>query len=690
MRCTLLCIFLATALASSSGANPIRKVVTLMQNMQKEIEAEQAKEKVLFDQFMCWCSDDAVALDKYIAGTKAKIEELSATLKSDEASGVQTAQDLIGHKKDREGALGDVEEATVLRNKENAAYAATKADMESNIAAMSSAIPAIESGMGGAALLQVPGVGGLHKIIDSYSKMDAMDRRDALAFLEGSTNYAPQSGQIVGILKAMKDDMEADLKAAVADEAKSVAGYDDLKASKAKEIEMATEAIETKTSRSGELAVAVAETKDALADSSEELTSATKFAALLKAHCGTKEKEFADETALRNKEISAISDAISILNDDDALDVFKKAMPSSFVQQAVGFLQEKNAKASKVLKAQAILAGLKSKDVSMKLLFFTLGSKLKMKSAGGFDEVVKMVDDMIALLGKQQAEDDKQKVFCQDELEKSADEEATTKSKMAQSDAAIAEQSDVISSLMEEINGLTAEIAGLDKSAAEATEMRKEEHAEYLETLQMNEAATGLVKKASQRLQKFYNPVLYKAAPKVEMTMEEKLIKAGTFVQIRRRSEIATSADMGNRKLPAFEGFYQKKEAKSAGVISMMDTIIKDLETDSKDAEYAEKTAQTAYAELMADSQATKLADVKALTSKGAAKAAAENSLMAAKEKRGAESIDLKLIGSAIKDLHVACDFILQNGDLRAEARTNEIEGLKNAKAVLLGASYSF
>merc|ERR1719313_33244 len=171
---------------------------------------------------------------------------------------------------------------------------------------------------------------------------------------------------------------------------------------------------------------------------------------------------------------------------------------------------------------------------------------------------------MIALLGKQQAEDDKQKAFCLDELEKSADEEATTKSKIAQSDAAIAELIDDISALMEDINGLTAEIAELDKSAAKASEMRKEEHAEYLETLQMNEAATGLVKKASQRLQKFYNPVLYKAPPKVEATMEEKIITAGTFVQIRRRSEIAIGAEMGDRKLPAFEGFYQKKEAKSA------------------------------------------------------------------------------------------------------------------------------
>jgi hypothetical protein len=683
LRCTALCIFLATAFGSSTGVNPIRKVVTLMQNMQKEIEAEGAKEKELFDKFMCYCSGGAGSLSKSIADSKAKIEELTATLAADSAAKAQTAQDLIGHKKDREGATADMEEAAVIRNKELTAFEELKADTESNIAAMGKAIPALESGMGGAALLQIPGVSGLRKIVDSYPKMDSMDRHAAVAFLEGSSDYAPQSGQIVGILKAMKDDMEADLKEAVASEASAVAGYADLKASKATEVEMATEAIEAKMARAGELAVSVVETKDALADEQDSLSSSQQFAAQLAAECGTKEKEFAEATALRTQEISAISDAIGILNDDDALDVFKKAMPSSFAQKAIGFLQEKNAKASKALKAQAILAGLKSKDMKVQLLLFTLGAKLKTKSAGGFDEVIKMVDDMIALLGKQQAEDVKQEAWCQGELEKSASEEAATKTKIAQTVATMAEQTDAIGTLMEEINGLNAEIAALDKSSADATAMRQEEHADYIEMLQMNEAATGLVKKAQQRLQKFYNPTLYKAAPKTEMNMEEKIIKAGTFVQIRRRSSVALASE-------TFETLYQKKGEKSAGVIQMMDTIIKDLEADSKDAGFAEKTAQSDYAKLMADSQATRAADVKSLTSKSSAKAAEEASLMTSKETRADAATDLKLVTTAIKELHVSCDFILQNLDLRTEARTNEIEGLKNAKAVLSGASYSF
>merc|ERR550537_1528559 len=510
-----------------------------------------------------------------------------------------------------------------------------------------------------------------------------MDRQSATAFLEDSSESTGASDQIVGILKAMKDDMEAELKEAVEDEEKAIAGYGDLKASKEKEIEMATEAIETKMARAGELAVSVVQSKDALEDAQEEAADTTKFLATLEKDCATKEAEMAERVKMRNMEITAISEAIGILNDDDALDVFKKALPSSFVQ-TVGFLQKGDSKASRAQKAQALIAGVagKTKDVHLNLLLYTLNSKLKMKS-GAFEEVKKMIDDMVVLLGKQQKEDEKQKAYCEDEFEKAADEEAAAKTKLAQTDATLAELTDKIGTLMEEISALTASIAALDKEVADATELRKEEHSMYVEQMQMNEAAMGLVEKAKNRMQKFYNPTLYKAPPKTEATMEEKIITAGTFAQVHMHMRVAPPPAP---EMPS--GPLQKNE-KSAGVIGMMDTIISDLQSDIKDMEYEEKTAQADYAELMADSQETRAGDSKALTGKQTTKAEKESELMTTKEIRSATAVDLKQVQTVIADLHAACDFIMQNFDLRKEARTNEIEGLKNAKAVLSGANFS-
>merc|ERR1719355_565675 len=255
----------------------------------------------MFDKFMCFCSGNDGDLKKKAADATASIEELTAKLKAEEAEKVQLGQDLIGHKKDREAAGADIEEATMLREKEASEFAAEKADSETNIAAMAKAIPALEKGMGGAALLQMPAGNRLQKIIESYPNMDNEDRKNVVAFLQENGDYAPQSGQIVGILKGMKDDMEAELKEAIATEDKAIAGFADLKASKEKEIEMATEAIESKTQRAGEIAVSAVQTKDALEDTEVELADTQKFLVQLESECATKEKEWAVRQKMRSE-----------------------------------------------------------------------------------------------------------------------------------------------------------------------------------------------------------------------------------------------------------------------------------------------------------------------------------------------------------------------------------------------------
>merc|ERR1719386_655895 len=130
--------------------------------------------------------------------------------------------------------------------------------------------------------------------------MDQMDRRTLQSFLQDGES-SQGAGEILGILKAMKDEMEADLKEAVADEQKAVAGFNDLKSSKETEIETATEAVETKMGRAGELAVSVVQTKDALEDNIEEKAETEKFAATLEKDCATKEAEMAERAKMRSE-----------------------------------------------------------------------------------------------------------------------------------------------------------------------------------------------------------------------------------------------------------------------------------------------------------------------------------------------------------------------------------------------------
>merc|ERR1719487_1726498 len=115
-----------------------------------------------------------------------------------------------------------------------------------------------------------------------------------------------------------------------------------------------------------------------------------------------------------------------------------------------------------------------------------------------------------------------------------------------------------------------------------------------------------------------------------------------------------------------------------------MDMIVKDLEAGKSDQEHEESTAQKDYAELMGDCQASRASDMKSITDKEAAKAEINAKKVAAKEKGDIK--DLEIIHGYVTQLHGDCDFILENYDVRKEARTAEVESLKNAKAILAGA----
>jgi hypothetical protein len=88
---------------------------------------------------------------------------------------------------------------------------------------------------------------------------------------------------------------------------------------------------------------------------------------------------------------------------------------------------------------------------------------------------------------------------------------------------AIAKEKEAIAALAAEIKALQEGIAALDKSGAEATEQRKEENEEYSELMANDAAAKEILGFAKNRLNKFYNPKLYKAPPKRKLSEEEQI-----------------------------------------------------------------------------------------------------------------------------------------------------------------------
>jgi len=693
----------ALKLEEAAGANPIRKVVTLLQDMQKEITVEGDTEKKLYDKFMCYCDGNTDGMSKDAEEAGQRITELKSKLEAEKAEKSQLDQELIQHKMDREAAKKDLATGTSIRNKEHADYAASTGDQKSNIDAMTGAIAALEKGAGKSFLQSQSAakIALLSKIVKSSESVDDYQKNAVVSFLEG--DYSSQSGEIVGMLKSMLDEMDKDLNGAISAEKVAAQGFDELTAAKQAEIAANSEAIESKTKRSGELAVSVVTTEDDIEDTTSDLNDTQAFLANLASQCATKKKEWDARSQSRAEEIAAISEAIKILNDDDALDLFKGTLALEQGTKTLGFLQKDSA-SSAVSRAQGMVAALAQKSTSHQTELGLISFGLKAKAVD-FSKVLAMIDNMVSVLKQEQSDDDSQKSFCDKDLAKSEEEKKDIEESIDSSAALIEETQASSVSIADEIAALQKEIKNLDTAVADATEQRKEEHGEHLTYSAQNNAALQLIEKAKNRLFKFYRPNLHKEQAPKQLTDEEKILAssgrsdliatdapemiAGTtqtvYVQVR-----SVSADAGAPPPPPETwGAYESKSGKSNGVLALMDMLTKELSGDMTQAKNDEETSQKDYERLMADSQTKRAQNVESITSKEAAKADLDMKVESTKQQHSSQNAALGNTKDYIAQLHSSCDFLVDNFDLRKAARSNEMESLKNAKSVLSGANFA-
>jgi len=645
-----------------AAANPIRKVVNMLQMMQKKVEAEGEKEQELFDKFMCYCKNSGGELSAQIADAETKVSELPSAVEEAVGQLGQLKEDLKKAQTDRTSAKAAIAEATAIREKEASEFASLSSELKTNIGALTKAIDAIKHGMGGA-FLQTEAASTLKNLVENDQKMLDVDREDLTAFLSDGTQNA---GAIVGILSQMQDTMNANLADATASEEESVKAFDTLVAAKTKEIEALTASIEDKTSAIGELGVQIVQMKEDLSDAEDGLMDDKKFLADLEKNCATKEKEWAEICKLRSEELLALADTIKMLNDDDALELFKKTLPGS----SASFMQMQVSAASMRSQALALLESAKSvkKDDRQRLDYIMLAIRGK---KFGFDKVLKMIDDMVDLLKTEQQDDNDKKEYCEMQLDTADDKKKALERTEGKLEAAIAESKDTIATLTDEIAALQKGIVDLDKNVAEATEQRKEENSDYTTLMANDAAAKDILAMAKNRLNKFYNPKLYKEP-------------AASFVQVSMHKGLDAPP-----AAPEAPKAFSKKSEESTGVIAMIDGCIKDLDTEMTEAETEEKLSQEEYEELMADSSAKRAADSKSITAKEGEKAATEKALTDDEAEHSSTVKELMATHEYIGSLHGECDWLIKYFDVRKEARAGEIDSLKKAKAVLSGADFS-
>mmetsp|Transcript_40416 Transcript_40416/g.85388 ORF Transcript_40416/g.85388 Transcript_40416/m.85388 type:complete len:658 (+) Transcript_40416:95-2068(+) len=636
----------ATALGASSSMNPIRRVVSMLQMMQKKVENEADEAKALHTKFMCYCDTNEAKMSKKIQENEEKIPQVESEIKELKGQKEQVESEITAHNSDRAEAQEAVDKATSMRAKDQKSFEAEAGDIKANLDAIRKAIPAIEQG-GATEFLQSRSAARLRKLIAQAQSLDDSDRDDATAFLQGGNSIQPGSAQIVGILKQMEETIAANLADITKTEDEAVKSFEDMKAAKEKEISAATKAIEVKTGRVGELAVSIVEAEDDLKDTGNTLDEDKEFASTLKEKCSTAVKEYETESATRQEELAAIADTIKLLNSDEALELFKKALPS---MAQMSFLQMDESEKEMKQEALQALQQHHTSKAAMSPYLSLVAFALKGKKAN-FDKVTKLIDNMMSSLKKEQGEDDSKKEYCASELDKAEDEAKEHENDVKGLKAKIEQLKDAASAVKAEIADLEAGIKSLDEAVAEATEQRKKEHDHYTKTAAQNQGALELLEMAKNRLNKFFNP------------------------------EVAKSDDDLS--------FIQTKQLKSAGVIAMLTNIQTDLKTEMAEDEQEEKDAQAEYEKLMETSQSKRKADSEAITEKSGALSDAEEGIAEAEGDKKTSGAALLAVRKTISNLHGECDFLVQNYDLRKQARDDEINALDKAKAVLSGADFS-
>merc|ERR1711972_1005284 len=238
-----------------------------------------------------------------------------------------------------------LDQATAIRQKQLAEFNAEEKDLLESISALKAAITVLSKHHGGS-LIQMP---RSHMLSVATTLQHEMQKHSALlrgvltrsernliaSFIQAPADYfdatptfkqsyAPQSGEIFGILRQMKETFEANLSDAQKEEMQNQKAYEDLKAAKEAEIAAGQAQIDKKTQELADTDEKLAQAKEDIEDTRNSLAADEKFLMMLKEKCQMTDKEWEERQKTRQLEMEAVSKALAILSGDDAHDLFTR------------------------------------------------------------------------------------------------------------------------------------------------------------------------------------------------------------------------------------------------------------------------------------------------------------------------------------------------------------------------------
>jgi len=681
----------ALLVAYKAGAldqSPVVKVVTLLNELEARIQGDGKVEQQSYDKTACWCEETLARKAKDISDAKTQIEELQTLIEKLEGEVATHGAEIAQLKKDIAANLAAQKEATEVRETGNAEYTATKTESEQCIGALEAAIKVLTpAGTGKAGFLStsmqqanlMSVAASIRPVINRISQMsvghisesdlqlvrDFVSHPGGMAAVQVGNNpfgdYAPQSTQIQGILKGLYDAFTQGLEKSNGEEADAQKAYEELMATKKAEQATLEATLQKQETDHAEKSKEKAESKSLRDDTEAQLKADEVFFEDTKTSCKALANDWATRSRLRTEELQGIATAKQILNSPEAQAIFANA--STTLLQ----IGEVRAHDNKMEAAAAQLRKLGKKNPTLA----ALATAVETGGNKAFDKVIVAIDQMIADLRKEEAEDIAHRDRCQGAENKNKNDKEDLNHAIEKSDAKLESLRTKEEELKREIEALIESIKTTEGEMEELLKLRNKAVADFRQALKDDTQAVELLSQALVALTEFYRK------NKIEMLQKEDPEKEYTINQDEMPK---TSWQDG-----AGAGAYEGRKSDSQPIISMISSIKADLENEMKVAREEDATAQTDYEkqrQAMRDSvaadTATKVATEKELGE-------TQESIADTEDFKGRRQADLSAQEDLAGTINTDCSWVETHFESRREARKTEISGLEEAKNYLAG-----
>jgi hypothetical protein len=657
-------------LSLNLNERPVMKVVRLLEDTKAELEKELEDDKAVHEMMTCWCETNNKEKTAAIAAAEAMIAQLESSMGS-------SAARISELKQKRKETLDEVNadhkalmDATAMRMKENKEFQASETDYLEAIDAAKNAI--IVLGKHNPSLTQLKAVA--HRLLDARVKemvdhtrgvskaniaafqsfLHGAEKAASFLSIPGMQSYAPQSGQIFGILNQMKEDFEVNLSEAQKSEAKAKSEYESLKAAKEDEIATGKKLIVSTDGSIAEFQEKYAQAYKQLEDTQDQLGLDTEFLKNLEEKCANTDADFDKRVKDRMTEIAAVADTIKILNSDESFEAFDKMVAPVFFQSA-------SSSSMKERRQQAVIALQRAARVAGSPQIALLAASAQLDA---FTEVKALIDKMVAELTKQQKDEVAHRDYCIEELNTNKRSTDAAYDKKESLEAKIGDLTKTIEKLTTDIDASKAAVSEMMKQMKRASETREAENADFQMTVSDHRVMSMILTKAIDRMKQVYALLQSRqpGAPHIQTS--------------------GTHTDPGNG--PAK---FKKYENNAGGgkVVAMLEEVLADTKKTEDQAMASETDSQSAYENFMKDSNKSIKKTQQAISDMTGARARAKEELSMAKTDLSQTVSELGGLHTTNGDLHKACDYVLKNFDARQAARSQEMDALREAKNILSG-----